>query len=265
LLILIVSFQHLAGAVLKTVELDSFGFCARLSASSATTVFVGGQKGMLLMCDTARDTRKPLPGHTHDVLGLCMSEDGKRIASGSVDKTVRLWDATTGRNLWTSSELPNWVLSVAIHGSVVFCGVHQSRIVGLLKSDGDSAALSLAEVGRCPWGLAVTRGKLLGGGQKKGGRFVYLCVCVSVCLSVCVCERMQVLTNEPVTEATVAPAGRQVRQQKTSSVLSLLWDTLLAVHSMWPLLSRLPQTALLPRHHHRRNASVLLLTVAAQR
>ena len=44
-----------------------------------------------------------LQGHTSPVLTVAWSPDGKRIASGSDDKTVRIWDSVGGKELQTLS------------------------------------------------------------------------------------------------------------------------------------------------------------------
>ena len=38
-----------------------------------------------------------LPGHEGMVYSVAYSPNGQHIASGSVDKTVRVWDAETGQ------------------------------------------------------------------------------------------------------------------------------------------------------------------------
>ena len=47
--------------------------------------------------DLKQEDLQVLVGHTHCITALCFSPDGKMIASGSVDKTIRLWDVETGR------------------------------------------------------------------------------------------------------------------------------------------------------------------------
>ena len=47
------------------------------------------------------ETAMTLKGHTGEVLSVSFNPDGTRIASGSIDNTIRLWGASTGEELRT--------------------------------------------------------------------------------------------------------------------------------------------------------------------
>ncbi len=54
-----------------------------------------------------------LRGHTNTVLAVAYSPAGRYIATGSKDRTARLWDARSGQLVGTFAGHANWVLSVA--------------------------------------------------------------------------------------------------------------------------------------------------------
>ncbi len=54
-----------------------------------------------------------MKGHTNRVISVAFSPNGKAIASCSYDKTIRVWDASTGQCLHTLSGHSSRVWSVA--------------------------------------------------------------------------------------------------------------------------------------------------------
>jgi WD40 repeat protein len=55
-----------------------------------------------------------MEGHTEPVNSVAFSQDGKRIVSGSDDKTIRIWDSETGDVILGPLEgHTSWVNSVA--------------------------------------------------------------------------------------------------------------------------------------------------------
>ena len=54
-----------------------------------------------------------LEGHSEAILSVAFSPDGKSLASGSGDTTVRIWDLNTETPLFTCSGHKHWVLFVS--------------------------------------------------------------------------------------------------------------------------------------------------------
>src|SRR5271156_1780720 len=57
--------------------------------------------------------RNTLKGHTDLVISVAYSPDSKTLASGSQDKTIKLWDVATGKELATLKGNMESVKSVA--------------------------------------------------------------------------------------------------------------------------------------------------------
>src|SRR5439155_235727 len=74
-------------------------------------------------------------GHTHYVVGVAFSPDGKRAFSTSFDKTVRVWDVATGAELgkFLGHEDTTWGLAVTFshEGRLVASGAGGDRTVRL--------------------------------------------------------------------------------------------------------------------------------------
>ena len=54
-----------------------------------------------------------MKGHAGGVSDVAFSPDGQRLASGSFDQTVKIWDGATGRELFALKGHAGWVTSVA--------------------------------------------------------------------------------------------------------------------------------------------------------
>ncbi len=56
----------------------------------------------------------PLKGHSSWVGTVAISQDGKILVSGSYDNTIKLWDLTTGKSVYTLVGHSSTAHSVAI-------------------------------------------------------------------------------------------------------------------------------------------------------
>jgi WD40 repeat protein len=77
---------------------------------------------------------KTMKGHNRRVTSISFSPDGKYIVSGSWDRTIKLWETTTGKQIWTNSENSDvWSVAFSPDGLHVISG-DGNYILKLLKT-----------------------------------------------------------------------------------------------------------------------------------
>ena len=80
-----------------TVDAGKYGVRSVSFSPKDNVIAAGCSNGKIHLVDAvAGEVKSSLSGHDARVLSVCFSPDGKKIASGARDKTVRIWDAATG-------------------------------------------------------------------------------------------------------------------------------------------------------------------------
>ena len=74
----------------------------RLTIGAAAAITIGAAVAIpALLAAAARPGNAAFTGHTGTVYSVAFSPDGKILATGSRDRTVRLWDTATHRQIGT--------------------------------------------------------------------------------------------------------------------------------------------------------------------
>src|SRR6266545_7081318 len=72
-----------------------------LSLDGKTLVVAGGDAKIRFVDMTTGEVQRTLTGHTNAIYRAVLSPNEKLLASSSRDRTARIWDVSTGRELQT--------------------------------------------------------------------------------------------------------------------------------------------------------------------
>jgi hypothetical protein len=111
----------------------SFVSDARLHLNSTRDDFRGWEYRYLYTSFLKNQTT--LEGHTGGVSSFALSSDGNRIVSGSSDKTLKVWDAANGNEIFTLKGHIGGVTSVAFSpdGTRIVSGSEDEPLKGTIK------------------------------------------------------------------------------------------------------------------------------------
>ncbi|MEM8502277.1 MAG: NB-ARC domain-containing protein [Cyanobacteria bacterium P01_D01_bin.1] len=98
-----------------------------------------------------------LQGHQNWVCAIAFSPDGKQLVSGSADRTIKLWEISTGKCLQTLEGHQNWVMSVAFSpdGQRLVSG-SADRTIKLWDASTGECLQTLAGHGHGVWSVAFS-------------------------------------------------------------------------------------------------------------
>lgn len=96
----LVIYNAASGAVVKSIEAHA-NWIMGVDWSSDNKIATGGDDKLVKIWDENGNLLHTLSGHGSSVTGVKFSADGKYLASSSRDKTLKIWDATSGTLLKT--------------------------------------------------------------------------------------------------------------------------------------------------------------------
>src|SRR5262249_31329655 len=109
---------ELVGGAIKNLDIEAER--SVLLALHAVSVTYSVDKSATLEAEDALHravqasrVRLTLSGHTDMVVGVAISPDGTRLVTTSRDKTAKVWDVVSGRELLTLAGHTDWVSGVA--------------------------------------------------------------------------------------------------------------------------------------------------------
>ena len=131
-----------SGELKKTIPEERFSGIVNAIAFSddeKTIISSAGNDIRIIDAESGR-IKQTLNGHKSPVKSISMFPDNKKFASGSYDKTVKIWGASqrfdrwgkkTGKELLTLSGHTDWVNSVAVSadGRTVVSGSHDNNVI----------------------------------------------------------------------------------------------------------------------------------------